>query len=405
MSKVKAWRGGMDQGIALSISGGVDYMALAYLVSRWPEEHAPSTCIAVVVVDHGLRDESAEEARLTAEKLHDLGSPFEAVARTARRLALLHLLRSHHLQTILFGHHADDQCETAVLRAMNGSCDVEQGLDGLGGMRMVDGFGAHALLASLEKGHGRVAMTTFDQGIAIGRPLLSFPKVRILATPSNLSRRRAEDPTNEVTDQNVRNLVRALIRRVEQGSDLAAPTEINSDVSRALASCVHQAKATATAARPPLEALRLWVRSISDRRDDAEQRVTQLFAKAVMKSGDHGEVLQVRVDRIPLDTSDGDLKQLLWAVVNAASPLPLGSAAARGVGQGSDSPTSPDVLVGTWLRHEAVVELSRKAAVRSKPARTAVNGDVLLTVRKVPVAPQCSPSTPFSSTSSSQAVV
>ncbi|KAE8265866.1 hypothetical protein A4X09_0g6486 [Tilletia walkeri] len=429
MSKLKARRGDMEQSIALSISGGVDSMALAYLVSRWRSDHAPSTRVAAVVVDHGLRDESAEEARLTAERLHDLGiktevrkitwgrdgypqlpspgSPFEAVARTARRLALLHFLRSHRLQTILFGHHADDQCETAVLRAMNGSCDVEQGLDGLGGMRTVDGFGAHALLASLEKGSGRdwLAMSPFDQSIAIGRPLLSFPKSRLRLTCLAAGISWAEDPSNEVTDQNARNLVRALLRRVEQGSDLAAPTEINADASRALASCIQQAKATPTAARSPLEALRLWVRSISDRRDEAEQRVTQLFAKAVVKSGDCGEALQVRVDRIPSDTSDGDLKQLLRAVVNAASPHPFGSATARGVGQGSDSPTSPDTLAGTWLRHEAVVELSRKAAVRSKPARTAVNGDVLLTVRKVPVAPLCSPSTPSSSTSSSEAVV
>ncbi|KAE8216995.1 hypothetical protein CF319_g8810 [Tilletia indica] len=234
-------------------------MTLAYLVSRWRDEHPPSTCVAAVVVDHGLRDESAEEARLTAEGYMDLGirievrtitwgrdgypelpspgSPFEAVARTARRLALLHFLRSHHLQPVLFGNHADDQCETAVLRAMNGSCDVEQGLDGLGGMRMVDGFGAHALLASLEKGHGRVAMTTFDQSIAIGCPLLSFPKSRLRLTRLAAGISWAEDPTNEVTDQNARNLVRALLRRVERDSDLPASTKINGDASRALASC------------------------------------------------------------------------------------------------------------------------------------------------------------------------
>ncbi|KAE8262179.1 hypothetical protein A4X09_0g7518 [Tilletia walkeri] len=107
-----------------------------------------------------------------------------------------------------------------------------------------------------------------------------------------MSRRRAEDPTNEVTDQNARNLVRALIRRVEQGSDLAAPTEINSDVSRALASCVHQAKATATAARSPLEALRFC-------RIEAMMPDAELFAKAMVKSGDRGKLLQVRVSRIP----------------------------------------------------------------------------------------------------------
>ncbi|KAE8235393.1 hypothetical protein A4X13_0g9512, partial [Tilletia indica] len=290
---------------------------------------------------------------------------------------------------------------------MNGSCDVQQGLHGLGGMRMADGFGAHALLASLEKGHGRywLAMSPLDQSIAIGRPMLSFPKSRLRVTCLAAGISWAEDPTNEVTDQDACNCVRALLRRVELGSDLAAPTEIKGDAFRALASCVHQANATVTAARSSLEALRLWVRSISDRRDDAERRVMQLFAKAVMESGDYGEVLQVRVNRMPLDTSDGDLKQLLGAVVNAASPPPRGSAAARGVGQGSNSPKSPDALAGTWLRHEAVVDLSPKAVVRSKPARTVVNGNVLLTVRKVPASPSCSPSTPSSTSSSSEAVV
>ncbi|KAE8236517.1 hypothetical protein A4X13_0g9128 [Tilletia indica] len=160
-------------------------------------------------------------------------------------------------------------------------------------------------------------MSPLDQSFAIGRPLLSFPKSRLRLTCLAAGIPWAEDPTNEVTDQNARNLVQALIRRVEQGSDLAAPAGINADVSQALASCIRQAKATAIAARAPLEAVRLWVRSISDRRDDAERRVTQLFANAVTKSGDYGEVLQVRVDRIPSDTSDGDLKQLLRAVVNA----------------------------------------------------------------------------------------
>ncbi|CAD6907349.1 unnamed protein product [Tilletia laevis] len=424
MGRLKAKRDDLRQGIALSISGGVDSMALAYLVSRWRDEHTPSTKIAAIVVDHRLRNESAEEAQLTAERLQALGlqteirtitwgqggypqlpapgTAFEAVARSARRLTLLHFLRTHQLRTILFGHHADDQCETAVLRAMNGSRDVKHGLDGLGGMRSVDGFGAHALLAGLEQGRGRdwLAMGPFEQSLAIGRPLLPFAKSRLRATCLAAGVAWAEDPTNEDTDQNARNLVRGLLRDVEQDPSLVRK-ELNAEASRALSWCLQQAQTLATSAEPsPLDALRSWVRSVSDRRDDTERRVAQLFAKSVIRSGEHADALQVRLSQLPPETSDEDLKQLLRSVVNAASPHPLGSAAARGTGSGSDSPSSADALASRWLRCDSVTESLQKAALRSKPARTAVNGDVLLTARKVSIIPSNPSSDPPKSQSS-----
>ncbi|KAE8207997.1 hypothetical protein CF327_g7207 [Tilletia walkeri] len=161
--------------------GRMDSMALAYLESELRSAQSPGG------------------------EMDILDSPHQDhPSKPARRLALLHFLRSHRLQTVLSGHHADDQYETAELRAMNGSCDGEKGFDGL--MRTVDGFGAHALLASLEKGHGRdwLAMTPSDR----------------------------EDPTNEVTDLNARNLVRALLRRVEQGSEGSGEVQAGADSGR-----------------------------------------------------------------------------------------------------------------------------------------------------------------------------
>ncbi|KAE8236518.1 hypothetical protein A4X13_0g9127 [Tilletia indica] len=96
---MKARRGGMDQGIALSIFGGVDSMAVAYLVSRWRDEHPPSTCVAAVL------EQPAD-------------SPYSIYYKaTASKPSSSDMTPT-----------GDDQCETAVLRAMNGCCDGGTGL-------------------------------------------------------------------------------------------------------------------------------------------------------------------------------------------------------------------------------------------------------------------------------------
>src|SRR5579863_7645062 len=63
--------------IVLAVSGGPDSVALMWLAARWRRALARGPHLVAVTIDHGLRPESAREAR--------------AVKRLARSLELPHL--------------------------------------------------------------------------------------------------------------------------------------------------------------------------------------------------------------------------------------------------------------------------------------------------------------------------
>jgi tRNA(Ile)-lysidine synthase len=122
-----------EQPVVCAVSGGADSVAmLALAVAAGCRAHA-------VHVDHGLRPGSAEEAQVVEAAARSLGATFESVpvqvpagpdlearARKARYDALP--------TGVLVGHTADDQAETLMLNLLRGA-----GLDGLCGMRSVDG--------------------------------------------------------------------------------------------------------------------------------------------------------------------------------------------------------------------------------------------------------------------------
>ncbi|MDR3464564.1 MAG: ATP-binding protein, partial [Xanthobacteraceae bacterium] len=127
--------------LAVAVSGGADSLALALLARDWAR--ARGGRVSALVVDHGLRPESAAEAAITLERLAalgiaaqvlalhglDHGPALAARARAARHAVLAaaaHRLGALHL---LFGHHAGDQAETVAMRRLSGS-----GAAGLAGM-------------------------------------------------------------------------------------------------------------------------------------------------------------------------------------------------------------------------------------------------------------------------------
>ncbi|MCX8132431.1 MAG: tRNA lysidine(34) synthetase TilS [Roseococcus sp.] len=163
--------------VVVGCSGGADSLALAWLAQRWSGGRA-----IAVICDHGLRPESAAEAVQVAERLRRAGLPvalrrlglrpgpgLQARAREARRAALLGACREFGATHLLLGHHAGDQAETVLLRALAGS-----GPRGLAAMAPVS-VAAEALVL---------------------RPLLGVPRARLEATCRAAGLSWVEDPSN-----------------------------------------------------------------------------------------------------------------------------------------------------------------------------------------------------------------
>lgn len=139
--------------VLVACSGGPDSTALALLTAA----ARPDVRCTLAYVAHGLRSpqQDAREAALVAAlsvrigvdhvvrtvRVVRRGGGLEADARDARHAALDALADECDATAILYGHHADDQAETLLLRLARGS-----GVDGLGGMAYVAGRRMRPLL-------------------------------------------------------------------------------------------------------------------------------------------------------------------------------------------------------------------------------------------------------------------
>ena len=127
--------------IGLAVSGGGDSMALLYLMDEWASQNQQKLYVATV--DHGLRKESASEAKIVETECKKLnieckilkwngwnkvGNLLDA-ARNARNELIGEWADELRLNSVATGHTADDQAETFLLRLARGS-----GVDGLSGM-------------------------------------------------------------------------------------------------------------------------------------------------------------------------------------------------------------------------------------------------------------------------------
>ncbi len=167
--------------LAVAVSGGADSMALLCLAARWGKR--PLTALTV---DHGLRAESAEEARRVKGWAEAQGVPhvtlawrgekpkanLQAAARAARYGLLAQWCRDARVEGLLLAHTLDDQAETVLLRLARGS-----GVNGLAAM----------------------APATRLRGVTLLRPLLGISRARIVATLEALRQPWIEDPSNEDT--------------------------------------------------------------------------------------------------------------------------------------------------------------------------------------------------------------
>lgn len=140
--------------------------------------------IAVMSVDHGLRQEAASEVALVQSICAKLAVPFtpakvklasgnlQAKAREARYSALGDWARDHGLGAIATAHHTDDAAETLLMRLARGS-----GLAGLAGVR--------------EWTH-----VPGDGELPLIRPLLGFRKGELNAVVASCGLMPVNDPSN-----------------------------------------------------------------------------------------------------------------------------------------------------------------------------------------------------------------
>jgi tRNA(Ile)-lysidine synthase len=132
------------RGVALAVSGGSDSTGLMVLSAEWlAQTGQAASAIFVLTVDHGLRPQSAREARWVEEAALRLGfrhavlpwlgakpkTGLQAAARTARYALLADFMRQAGLGVLVTAHTADDQAETLLMRLARGS-----GVDGLAAM-------------------------------------------------------------------------------------------------------------------------------------------------------------------------------------------------------------------------------------------------------------------------------
>lgn len=137
--------------VGLAVSGGADSTALLVLMSQLQSTHGFEA--EVLHVDHGLREDSAEDAAYVRDLAKRFSLPFhelrtkvvrhkgESVEMAARRVRLgffADAMRRYRLDCIATGHHMDDVAETFLMRLARSS--GAEGLAGLKPVSFVDGI-------------------------------------------------------------------------------------------------------------------------------------------------------------------------------------------------------------------------------------------------------------------------
>jgi tRNA(Ile)-lysidine synthase len=180
--------------LVLAVSGGPDSTALLYLVAQWRRTLKKGPALLAVTIDHGLRPESAREARAVQRLARMLGVPhrirrwkgvkpqtsLQEAARAVRYRLLAQAARSIGADCVVTAHTLDDQAETVLFRMARGS-----GVTGLCGMRKV---------VPLPCSERCGAVT--EQQIWVVRPLLELRKARLIATLARANIPYAEDASN-----------------------------------------------------------------------------------------------------------------------------------------------------------------------------------------------------------------
>tara|TARA_R110000787_G_scaffold91062_3_gene192057 strand:- start:730 stop:1773 length:1044 start_codon:yes stop_codon:yes gene_type:complete len=171
--------------VGVAVSGGSDSLALLHLAQDWARVRQRD--LLAFTFDHRLRAASPGEAAEVARISRALGVEHrtlvwddpvsrQSAARRARHAALAQALIAAGGATLLTGHTADDQAETFLMRARQGSTWY-----GLAGMQPV------SLSPVWPEG----------AGVRIARPLLAHRRTDLRDMLADLGVIWVDDPTND----------------------------------------------------------------------------------------------------------------------------------------------------------------------------------------------------------------
>lgn len=144
--------------IAVGLSGGSDSVALLHLAIDWAR--TTGATISALTVDHGLRQNSRDEAVRVGNKVRDLGvshhiltwegpkptAGVQSAARQARYQLMQDWCKKNTALHLMVGHTLGDQVETHLMRKSHGS-----GARGLAGMSQIVELSGCRLIRPLMK--------------------------------------------------------------------------------------------------------------------------------------------------------------------------------------------------------------------------------------------------------------
>jgi tRNA(Ile)-lysidine synthase len=158
----------------------------------------------------------------------------ESLARKYRYQALGRACRDLRIDTLLLGHHADDQVETVLMRLTKGHRG--RGLAGIKASSVIpecEGiYGVHESGKPVEIGSSsRFTMQGLTEtpikiesgGVQIYRPLLGFPKEKLISSCKSLGADWVTDATNADQTLTYRNAIRHMCEKHKLPPALSAP--------------------------------------------------------------------------------------------------------------------------------------------------------------------------------------
>jgi tRNA(Ile)-lysidine synthase len=266
--------------VVLAVSGGPDSTALMVLAARWRAALERGPKLTAVTVDHGLRPESAKEAKAVAALARKLkvahrtlrwtgkkpSSGLQEAARAARYKLLAQAAKEARAPVVVTAHTLDDQAETVLIRLTRGS-----GLTGLAGMRR-----------SRPMPEGRGALT-------LVRPLLSVAKSRLIATLRAETIPFAQDPSNSDPRFTRARLRGMMPKLAEEGLDTRRLALLATRLARA----EEELRLTADAAFEMLgkaQGRRIAFEAAEALNFLGEETSLRLLGRAIAETGDEGPV-------------------------------------------------------------------------------------------------------------------